>query len=169
MKNNKFSIIMVIAIAILSINFFFACNESPVIEENNNEVILNNGRKGVSIFQLHKGDRTGKWPNQQCIGEKTLCGLWFQAQRPVDINTAHATFYAENNNLHLEIDYSNAENVSSWEEDVKNGYIEIKDDIILDNPEFLSQIESTTPIVLKPGRYIIFNVEGKQFSVIINY
>lgn len=60
MKNNKFSIIMVIAIAILSINFFFACNESPVIEENNNEVILNNGRKGVSIFQLHKGDRTGK-------------------------------------------------------------------------------------------------------------
>lgn len=170
-KKRFYSIITIVAISIIGIGFFSSCNDDPIVERNNiDNVILKAESGGVSILKLQRGDRIGKWPRQQCVGKKTLCGLWFQVtETDVDINTAYATFYAENNNLYLDVNYSNDENISSWAEDVENGYIEINNEIILDDPKFLSGINSPTPIVLPAGEYEIFNVRGEQFSVIINY
>ena len=170
-KNKINSLITIVVIAIIGIGFFSSCNDDPIVERNNiDQVILKAESGGVSILKLQRGDRQGEWPRQYCEGKKTLCGLWFQAKETVvDINTAYATFYVENNNLYLDVNYSHDENISSWSEDVKNGYLEINNEIILDDPEFLSEINSPTPIVLPAGKYEIFNVRGELFSVIINY
>lgn len=170
-KINIYSIIAIVAIAIISIGFFSACNEDPIVERNNiDQVILKAESGGVSILQIKRGDRYGKWPNQYCKGKKTLCGLWFQANVTLDdIHNAYSTFYVENNDLYLDVNYSKDTYVSSWAEDVANGYIEINNDIILDDPEFLSKINSSTPIILPSGKYEIFNVRGEEFSVRINY
>ncbi|MBQ2303952.1 MAG: hypothetical protein II256_06000 [Bacteroidales bacterium] len=118
----------------------------------------------IVILQIQRGERKGKWPEQYCKGSKGICFLWFQG--PATPNRPFVESFIDNGDIYFVVNYSNADDKEKalWMEDVKEGFVEIGEDIVLDDKDFLDAINYNKPITIKKGEYKILSSGSGAYS-----
>ena len=118
----------------------------------------------IVILQIQRGERKGKWPKQYCKGSKGICFLWFQG--PATPNRPFVESFIDNGDIYFVVNYSNADDKEKalWMEDVKEGFVEIGEDIVLDDKDFLDAINYNKPITIKKGEYKILSSDSGAYS-----
>lgn len=90
--------------------------------------------------------------------------LWFQD--PAQPSYPFVESFIDDKDIYFVVNYSNAddEEKAFWMEDVKAGLVEIGEDIVLDDEEFLKEINYTKPITIRKGKYKILSSEKETYS-----
>lgn len=118
----------------------------------------------IVILQIQRGERKGEWPKQYCKGTKDICFLWFQGS--ATSNRPFVESFIDNGDIYFVVNYSNADDKEKalWMEDVKEGFVEIGEDIVLDDKDFLDAINYNKPITIKKGEYKILSSDSGAYS-----
>lgn len=118
----------------------------------------------LPILCIQRGVKKGKWPHQYCVGKKGICMIWFQ--KPALPSYPFVESFIDDKDIYFVVNYSNTddEEKAFWMEDVKAGLVEIGEDIILDDEEFLKEINYTKPITIRKGKYKILSSEKETYS-----
>lgn len=170
-KNNfimKKRILKLSIAAIFLSGIMISCEETKdertEVTKGTSIVMKSNPGTPISILQIKRGKRKGKWPHHYCEGKTGICLLWFQG--PAQPSYPFVESFIDDKDIYFVVNYSNAddEEKAFWMEDVKAGLVEIGEDIVLDDEEFLKEINYTKPITIRKGKYKILSSEKETYS-----
>lgn len=175
----KFFLALTLLVSLIACGIIVtSCNnkEESYVDSKNSSLSKAQEGGGVTILVIMQGKRNGGIFTGKCEGTKGICVLLFPRNyytNPIKDVTIATFRNIDNKILQLNIDYSMATNEekSSWEEDIKNGYVELFSDIILTDKSFLEEMKVDNNIILPTGKYKImeYDLEKESFEVEIPY
>lgn len=118
---------------------------------------------------MTKGKKVEVNGHKECEGNKKTCWLWFP-----DENANTNAYIIKNQSDELEItlylsSLSSLE-IQQWAEDISNGYIDLTDDVQVDNSAFLDIINEDDSIIIESGIYnITVNAKDNCISFILPF